>query len=218
MKKALIVALHEIRIYFQDKADLIFSLFLPIAVFSLMYFGFGGESMFNGTAYIVNNDEGGYYSTELLDRLDNLENVTVKLYSQEDAEIRLERSDILTVLIIPEDFSEKLSSGESTTLYYKQRGNGGQEGQIVASIINGIVGDINRELQVYSRVSSALENEKIPQADITSVVERYLEKENEQPVVQITEKTVGSSPNLVNQFFPGVVNMFVLFENDLNIT
>jgi ABC-2 type transport system permease protein len=211
MKKALIVTLHEIRIYFQDKADLMFSLFLPIAVFTLMYFGFSGDSMFNGTAHIVNNDEGGYYSTELLERLGNLENITVKLYSQEDAEIRLERSDILTVLIIPEEFSEKLLAGESTQLLFKQRGNGGQEGQIILSIISSVAGDINRELQAYNTVTGVLKNAEISQTNIDTIVKKYLDQESESPVVQISEKTVGSSPDMVNQFLPGVVNMFVLF-------
>ena len=211
MKKALIVALHEVRIYFQDKADLAFSLLLPIAVFTLMYFAFGGESMFHGTANIVNNDPDGVYSIELIERLDDLDYVDVEIYSQEAADIRLDRSDLLMVLYIPEDFSDKLASGKPAQLIFKQRGNGGQEGQIVASIIRGIAGDINRELQAYSRVYSALEGKGIPAGDIGAVVEKYLTQETEEQVIQVGEEIVGSSPDMVNQFLPGVVYMFVLF-------
>lgn len=211
MKLPFIVTLHEIRIYLQDKADLIFSLFLPITVFSLMYFGFSGDTVFHGTAHVVNNDGNGEYSALLLERLDSMDIIDVKLYSQEAADIRLERSDLVSVLYIPEDFSEKIASGENAGLVFKQKGNGSQEGQIVASIVTGIAGDINRELRAYSLVAASLEGSGISQSDIETTVRGYLDKENTKPVVRVREKTVGSSPNLVNQFLPGVVNMFVLF-------
>ena len=72
MNRAFIVALREVRTYLQDKADLAFSLLLPIAIFALMYGAFGGQSLFHGTAYVVNEDEGGEYSTALLEQLDGL--------------------------------------------------------------------------------------------------------------------------------------------------
>jgi len=211
MNKALIVTLHEIRIYLQDKADLAFSVLLPIVVFALMYFGFSGDSIFHGTAHVVNEDDNGRYSVEILERLNELENVDVELYTRDAADIRLERSDLLVVFYIPGDFSEKLSAGEPAEIIVRQRGNGGQEGQIVASIVSGIAGDINRELQAYDRVAGALEGTGIPRSGIEVVVEKYLAQESEEPVISVKEKTVGSSPDLVNQFLPGVVNMFVLF-------
>ncbi|MEJ2738883.1 MAG: hypothetical protein P8105_03450, partial [Dehalococcoidia bacterium] len=70
MIRALLVALREVRAYLQDKADLVFSLLLPIAVFALMYGAFGGDTMFHGTAYVVNEDRDGSYSALLLERLD----------------------------------------------------------------------------------------------------------------------------------------------------
>ena len=51
MKRALIVALREVRSYLQDKADLAFSLLLPIVTFALIYGAFGGTGLFHGTAY-----------------------------------------------------------------------------------------------------------------------------------------------------------------------
>jgi ABC-2 type transport system permease protein len=211
MNKAFIVTLHEIHLYLQDKADLAFSLLLPILVFALMYFGFSGDSIFHGTASIVNEDENGKYSTQIIERLNELENVDVELYSRDAADIRLERSNLLMVFYIPEGFSEKLAAGEPAEILIRQRGNGGQEGQIVASIINGITGDINREIQAYDQVAGALKEKGIPQTGIETVIEKYLAQESADPVVKVKETTVGSSPNMVNQFLPGVVNMFVLF-------
>ena len=148
MIRALLVALREVRTYLQDKADLAFSLLLPIAVFALMYGAFGGASIFHGTAYIVNEDQGGSYSAVLLERLDENENITVELLSSPDADAKLERSDLLMVTFIPADFSDNLASGEQAQLIFKQRGNGGEDGQIVASIIRGAAEEINQEFQV----------------------------------------------------------------------
>ena len=63
MKRAWIIALREVRTYLQDKADLAFSLLLPVATFALIYGAFGGTGLFHGTASVVNEDPGGVYST-----------------------------------------------------------------------------------------------------------------------------------------------------------
>jgi len=211
MNRVLIVALREVRTYLQDKADLAFSLLLPIAIFALMYGAFGGESMFNGTAHIVNEDQGGTYSTFLLEQLNEHENIDVDLLSPNEADSKLERSDLLMVIYIPKGFSNKLTSGEPTQLLFKQRGNGGQEGQIVASLVRGVAEGINQELQVYNQVSNALALSNISQERIEITVQKLLDQEGKDPIVDIREETVGSSPEPVNQFLPGIVTMFVLF-------
>ena len=211
MNKAFIVALREIRTYLQDKVDLAFSLLLPIAVFALMYGAFGGQSLFHGTAHVVNDDEGGIYSTLLLERLDELDNLDVELLSLAEADSKLDRSDLLMVVYIPKNFSNRLTSGESAQLVFKQRGNGGQDGQIIASIIRGVAEEINQELQVYSQVNKNLAGRNIPQESIEITVQKYLDREGEHPIVGVREETVGSSPDPVNQFLPGIVTMFVLF-------
>ena len=211
MNRALLVALREVRTYLQDKADLAFSLLLPIAIFALMYGAFGGESMFHGTAYVVNEDRAGTYSALLLEQLGELESLDVELLSLSEADSKLERSDLLMVLYIPSDFSDKLTSGEPAQLVFKQRGNGGQEGQIVASLVRGVAEEMNQEFQVQSQVSNALAGSGIPQDQIEITVQKFLDREGEHPIVGVREETVGSSPDLVNQFLPGIVTMFVLF-------
>ena len=216
MIRALLVALREVREFLQDKADLAFSLLLPIAVFALMYGAFGGDTMFHSTAHIVNEDQGGSYATLLLERLDENESLTVELLSSRDADAKLDRSDLLMVIFIPQDFSEKLASGEQAQLIFKQRGNGGEEGQIVASIVRGAAEEINQELQVYSQVNSALEGKHIPEEMLNTTVGSFLDREREYPIVGISEETVGSSPDPVDQFLPRIVTMFILFSITLS--
>jgi len=216
MIRAILVAGLAVRTYLQDRGELGFSLLLPVAIFALMYGAFGGQDMFHGTAHVVNEDQGGTYSTFLLEQLDELDTLDVELLSASKADLLLDRSDLLMVLYIPEGFSDRFASGEPTQLLFKQRGNGGQEAQIVASIIRGVVEEMNQSSQVRSQVNSALAETGIPQERIDIAVQKFLELESSNPAVGIRGETVGSSPDPVNQFLPGIVTMFVLFAQTLN--
>jgi ABC-2 type transport system permease protein len=96
-------------------------------------------------------------------------------------------------------------------LFFKQRGNGGQEGQIVASLVRGVAEEMNQEFQVQSQVKNTLVGRNVPQESVEITVQKFLDREGEHPIVGVREETVGSSPDPVNQFLPGVVTMFVLF-------
>jgi ABC-2 type transport system permease protein len=211
MNRAFILAIKEVKSYLQDKGDLAFSLLLPIILFALMYGAFGGSTLFHGTAHIVNEDKGGVYSTILLEQLEAIEEVDVELYTAEDAEKKLEDSNLLMVIFIPEDFSESLANGEPTQLVFKQRGNGGDEGQIVASIVRGVAEQLNLQFQVYNEVNRALAGIAIPLESINVTVQQYLNQEYQSPTVVLKEETVGTATDPVKMFLPGVVTMFVLF-------
>jgi len=211
MIRAFLVAAREVRSYLQDRADLAFGLLLPIIIFALMYGAFGGQSMFHGTAHIVNEDGGGKHSEKLLERLKELKNLDIEYLSSSEADTKLKRSDLLMVFYIPEDFSDKLASGEKAQLIFKQRGNGGQEGQIVASLIRGVAEEINQEFQIKKQVEKALSQSDISKNQIETVTENFLEREREHPIVGVVKETVGDEPDPVNQFLPGIITMFVLF-------
>jgi len=194
MIRPLIVALREVRTYLQDRAFLAFGLLLPIVTFALMYGAFGGQFLFHGTAHVVNDDQGGTYSALFLERLGKLENLDIELLSASEADSKLERADLLMVLYIPQGFSDKLATGEPAQLAFKQRGHGGEEGQIVASLIRGMAEEMAQEFRVYSRVSNALAGRNIPQDSIEVTVQKFLDREREHPIVGVREETVGGRP------------------------
>ena len=99
MKRALIVALREVRSYLQDKADLSFALLLPIVTFALIYGAFGGSGLFHGTAYIVNEDTNGVYARQLLDNIKKQDSLTVSMLSLAEAQKNINRSDLDMVLL-----------------------------------------------------------------------------------------------------------------------
>jgi ABC-2 type transport system permease protein len=210
MKRALFITLNEVRLYLQDKADLAFGLLLPIITFALMYGAFGGQTMFKATAPVVNEDRGAY-SAQLIEQLDKVDGIKVELLTASEADTKLERSDLLMVLFIPSGFSETLVSGGKGELVFRQRGNGGQEGQILASIIRGVAEAMNQEFQVRHQVKSVLQGTGVPEDRIEVTVKDYLGKERQQPAVSVAEEVVGGSPDFVNQYLPGIVTMYVLF-------
>ena len=211
MIRALHIALLQTRIYLTDRADLAFSLLLPIAIFALSYGAFGGQDQFHGTAHVVNEDQNGVYSSVLLDQLEGMDNLDVELLSASDADRGLDRADLLMVIFIPEDFSEKLTGGQRAQLVFKQRGNGGDEGQIVASIVAGVAEQMAQDVQVQSLVSEAVRGSGISPGTIETTVRGLLEDERLAPTVAVSEETVGGSTDPVTFFLPGILTMFVLF-------
>lgn len=210
MFKAFIIALREVKSYLLDTGDLAFSLLLPVVTFAMIYGAFGGQENFHGTAYIVDEDNGAY-SRQLLAGLKQNRGLQVKLLSAADAARRLERSDINMVMMIPSHFSSDLTSGLPARVVFRQRGNGGQEGQIIAGLERAAIADLNRNFQVQAEVERALSGQDIPPARIKTAVDQTLAKEKTNPLVEVKEETLGPGLNPVHQFLPGVITMYVLF-------
>jgi ABC-2 type transport system permease protein len=215
MKKSFIIMVKEVRDFLIDKGDLSFSLLLPILIFALMYGAFGNNLQFNGTAYVVNQDPTGKYSTLLLQRLNSYSGLTVQQLSASDADSKLSRSAILMAVFIPQDFSSKLAANQPTQLIFKQRGNGGTEGQIVANLVQGAAAGISQDLQVQNQVKSDLANSSLQSPTIETTVQNYIAQEKSAPAVTVTETDIGSNPDPVTQFLPGIMTMFVLFAVNL---
>jgi ABC-2 type transport system permease protein len=212
MIRALVITWREVRSYLQDKGDLAFTLLLPIGIFALMYGAFGSSTLFHGTAYIVNQDPGGQYSTLLIDRLSKLDNLDVNLILDSEAQSKLQKAVLQLVTYIPPGFSRNVAQGKDTQLVFRQRGNGGQEGQIVASIIRSKAQEIGQEAELKKSIQTA--SGSTP-AHVDNITQRFLDRETTSPFVTVQETPIGASPQPVNQFLSGIITMFVLFASSL---
>jgi ABC-2 type transport system permease protein len=215
MKRALFITLNEVLLYIRDKGDLAFSILLPVVTFALMYGAFGGDSFFEATAQIVNEDK-GVYSTMLVKQLDEVDGISIENLTLEQAEAKLDRSDITLALHIPAGFSDTLTNGGKTELTFLQRGNGGQEGQILASIIRSLAEGINQQFQVSHQVAGNLKDTAVSQERITITVKQKLDEARLKPAVDVQEEITGDSPDFIMQFIPGIVTMYVLFSLTLS--
>lgn len=208
--RAIQLAIFELRSYLGDKGDLAFSLLLPIALLAIMLGAFGQESRFNGTANIVDED-GGIYSAQLIEKLRATPGLEVKLLTKEQADSKLETSSIILATYIPEGFSQALAGGKSAPLTFRQRGTGGQEGQITQSIVRGVAQEVASQVQVHLKVQAALAGSGIPAAGIDAAVDKFLTDEARAPTIQVLTENTGVKPDPLRQFLPGILTMFALF-------
>jgi ABC-2 type transport system permease protein len=216
MKRALFITLNEVRLFLQDKGDLAVALLLPVVTFALIYGAFGGSTLFTATARVVDEDQ-GVYATQLIEKLDEVDGITIEMLTASEANDKLENSDITFALFIPAGFSDTIASGQKAEAFFKQRGNGGQDGQILASIIRGVAEQMNITFMVNSQVRKNLEETGIMEERIDVTVAELLNEEQTNPAIGVNEEVVGGSADIANQFLPGIVTMYVLFTLNLGV-
>ena len=94
MARPILLALLEVKRFLADRGALAFSIALPIVLFALMLGVFGGEASFNDTAHVVDLD-GGDAARELIERIEDVEGLDVRLYTEAKLDDALDRSAVL---------------------------------------------------------------------------------------------------------------------------
>ena len=210
MTRPIYIALIELKRYLADRGDLAFSLALPIVLFALMYAAFGQDIQFSGTAHIIDQDR-AQRSRDLVSRLKQSDVVDVELHTLEDADDALDRSAILSAIVIPAGFTSALDAGEPVALTFKRRGSGGDEGQIVASIVSSVARDMAGQAQTRRMVRDELDDSIAADAEIDRKLASLFDQARETPPVAVEIRTIGGSVDFVDRMLPGIVVMFLLF-------
>ena len=216
MARPLHIALLELKLFLNNRAELAFSIALPILLFALMYGALSSESDVFTPASVVDLD-GGPHARELVRRLDSLAAVKVEERTEADADAALDRSAILFAVVIPDGFSEAMEAGETAPLIFRQRGNGGDTGQIVAAIVRGIARDMAADARVRVQTQRALVDSVVPPDRIEAEVETQLAFMRASPPVAVALRRPGQEPGtessdgLFSRLLPGLIVMFVMF-------
>ena len=210
------IALLELKLFLSNRAELAFSIALPILLFALMYGALSSDTEVFTPASVVDLD-GGVHARELVARLDSLPEVEVEERTEADADSALDRSAILFAVVIPDGFSDALEAGESAPLVFRQRGNGGDTGQIVAAIVRGIARDMASDARVRVQTQRALAGSGVPAERIEAEVGAQLASLRASPPVAVEVLRPGEEPNdessdsLFSRLLPGLIVMFVMF-------
>ena len=216
MLRPLYIALLELKLFLNNRAELAFSIALPILLFALMYGALSSDSEVFTPASVVDLD-GGPHARELVARLDSLPEVEVEERTGADADGALDRSAILFAVVIPEGFSEALESGEPAPLVFRQRGNGGDTGQIVAAIVRGIARDMATDARVRHYTQQSLAGSDVPQERIDAEVGAQLALLRASAPVAVEVSRPSEEPesdlgdDLFSRLLPGLIVMFVMF-------
>ncbi len=211
MARPVYLAVLEVKRFLADRGDLAFSIALPIALFALMLGVFGGEPSFNGTAHVADLD-GGAAAKSLVERVEAIEGVTVERYSEHDLDDALDRSAVLTGFVVPAGFTASIESGAPAEVIVKRRGSGGDEGQIMASILQGVMLDLASEYELRSAVG-ALVSDAVPDSEIDRVVRELLAGAREEPPVTVVALSAAEEEetDILDRLLPGIIVMFLLF-------
>ena len=226
MIRPLHIALLELKLFLNNRAELAFSIALPVLLFALMYGALSSDSQVFTPASVVDLD-GGIHARELVARLDSLPEIEVEERTEADANGALDRSAILFAVVIPDGFSDALKAGEPAPLVFRQRGNGGDTGQIVAAIVRGIARDMATGARVRHYTQRALADSDVPPERIESEVEAQVASLRASPplAVEVRRPTEAgrphpnpppegegtSSDDLFSRLLPGLIVMFVMF-------
>ena len=209
--RPLLIALLELKRYVRDRGQLAFSLLLPIALVAVMVGAFGGESTFRGTATVVDLD-GSESSRELLDRIEAVDGLKLELVDGAKANRWLDGSARLMVTVIPDGFGAALADPAAVPIVeFRMRGNGGQEGQVVASIVRGLLDEMASEAVVIQRVGMAMEGSGASAQAIREAMEKALGAEAANPAISVAEAATEGGDDPVNLFFPGIITMITMF-------
>jgi len=209
------IVIRELKSFISDRADLAFSILLPVALMALMVAVFGGEGDFHPTTHVV-DDDGGIYARELIDRLS--EDLTVEQMQMTEAEDRLDRSQILQAVIIPEGFSDDIESEIETELVLMMRGSGGIEGQVVRNIVRDHLSAIEVDRDIQMGIINLAESMGLSSDNprVNKYAENFAEREREKPLVGVSVIIAGETHPPIIDFLPSVLTMFLLFTVTLN--
>ncbi len=210
MTRALFVGLLELRRYLADRGELAFGIALPIALFALMHATWAGGASFNGTVHVVDAD-GGAVTAEILERLDAIEGLSVERLDAGEASARLERSAILTAVVFPAGFSEAVAAGEGAAVLIRQRGSGGQEGQIAASIARSVTQRVAAEHEARAAVSAAVADIGVGADRAAETVDRLIAEGAAAPAVVVESRESGGGSEFADRMMPGILVMFLMF-------
>ena len=212
MTMPLHIALLDLKTHLRNRAELAFSVALPIALFALMYFSFSGESAFAADAHVVDMD-GGIHAREFVRRLDAVDGIEVRERTLADVRAELDRSALTMAVAIPAGFSAAVDAGETAALTFMRRGNGGDEGQIVASFARGTAQSVAGDVRAARLASEATAPFGVSPSDADAAARIALERARETPPVAVQTRGVSADdgPDFIDRLMPGMVVMFLMF-------
>ena len=216
MLRPLYIALLELKLFVSNRGELAFSIALPILLFALMYGALSNEPEFYASASVVDLDRGPQ-ARQLVARLDALPEISVEERTEADANGALDRSAILFAVVIPAGFSDALADGQPAPLIFRQRGNGGDTGQIIAAVTRGVVRDMASEARIRRHLPQALAGSGASPQRIAAEIETQITRLRQNPPVTVQTRRPGAAVtesgdnNLISRLMPGLLVMFLMF-------
>jgi ABC-2 type transport system permease protein len=152
MMKITSIAWKDIQIFVRDRGAVITSFLLPmlfIVVFSYAFSGIGDVDEVI-TLPVVNMD-GGETARELIDQVNRVAGVEIKLYEEADARTQVEGEQIEYALFIPAGFSDGVAAGQPVTLVLVSGPSAdGASVEAMRTVVDGVSKDLSLQTQLIA--------------------------------------------------------------------
>ena len=226
LRKSMSIAYKELRLWLQSPGNWLTVLLVPFA-----FIGIFGSAFSKGTpvvtVYAVNLDR-GELGAEVITLLEKSENLELEmLASREEADELVNKGTRMAAVVIPENFSESVTSEDGASLLViVDPGRGDQAG-----IVTGLVQEALIKPIVFAEVERAIsglfkgqsvegvdENifKTFINAGIKAVVAKSVNEAIDNPLIKIeprpySEAATQSTISLFNQIAPGSALLFAFF-------
>lgn len=145
--------LHLKRLLIQSEKVFLITILMPTAVVCLVTFLLSGsKSNVSINVGVVNNDKGAY-GKDILKSLGKEEFVIDKL-SYEEAKTKIKKNVEGIVLVVPDDFTEKIKNGEKPLVQILKTENGNMDSSIINQV-NAYIGKKLIENDTYNKILKA---------------------------------------------------------------
>jgi ABC-2 type transport system permease protein len=224
-------------VFFRDRGAMLWLFILPL-IFILIFSGLARMSMGESSGEeeqdtrspipVVNLDVDGEIAQELIQQLDQVQGFKAVIYEEAIAEQALRRLKINRYVIIPEDFTAKLSQGERVSLTLVVHPDASSSTtQTLVDILSGVGDSISLELQILDGIRQMGKMQaNNPDVQNTFNSERVLEQaesqfaaSREKPLVSVFERAPSISEeksmdlDLSASFVPGICVLFVFLSS-----
>ena len=224
-------------VFFRDRGAMLWLFILPL-IFVIIFSGLARMSMGESSGEeeqdtrapipVVNLDTDGELAEEFIQQLDQVQGFKAEIYAAEAAEQALQRLKINRYVIIPEDFTAKLSQGERVSLSLVVHPDASSSTtQTLVDILSGVGDSISLELQILDGIRQMGEMQaNNPDVQNTFSSERVLEQaesqfaaSRENPLVSVVERAPVTSEeksmelDLSASFVPGICVLFVFLSS-----
>jgi ABC-2 type transport system permease protein len=225
--KILSIAGKDLQILFKDRGS-IFQLFILPLLFILVFSGALGaigksEEVILPKLGIVDTD-GGAASQELVSRLQADGSLDVILYSQQEAQALLDKTELGIYLIIPPDFTSASQAGQPVTV--RLISGASADSQMITSarmVVEGAAADMTLQSQIIASLSQMGEMQASAPADqqvftterILAQARSQFERSKVKPLIVLVQSTpqLGASqqatPDLSQSTVTGFAVLFV---------
>jgi|SRR3990170_1233857 len=227
IRKALAVALKDLRVFSTDRAYLLSMLLVPLAIGLFSAATFGGEGGIRLPVAVVNRDA-GVYGASIAKVLADIEQIDLtELDSSAAAESRVAAGEALAAVIIPLDFTRRIDDYQPVQVTVVLDPAQARYGRILSTIMDEVAGALAIQGEIRYGIRTVLadigldavknpEAARAAQAQVEGVMFSQLQRMQANPPIDVHRETLQGQQvftwdNAFSLMLPAFTVMFAFF-------